>query len=331
MPMSEAEVRAMAEKFIAEKSMQTSDLSGGTRGGLLNIAQADRFITYMFDLTQMTKLRLVRMDRPRMELDKLAIGTRLLRKATEMTTVTDSSSFTTSKVTLTTTKLVLPWDISRDTYKANIERSGVADTIQRLMAIQAGNDFEELAILGDTTSSDAMLVAFDGWRKLANASSDTVQVMFSGSGLSKAIFSKMIKNMPVKYRTRRNELRFYAPSNLVQDYVEGLSDRETQLGDQLLSEGARAVAYGIPIVEVALMPSTLSGTYGGATGNHGDVYLTFPENFITGVLEDIVIFHWFNARKDSLVKTWESLTKKFGYMLEQLASILRYEVAYATA
>lgn len=297
--LSQDEIKELAKQVVAQKSLTTSDIQNGLRGGLLNTAQAERFITYMFDLTQLTKIRLVRMDRPKMELDKIGVGTRLLRKATEMATVTDSSTFTTSKVTLTTTKLVLPWDISRDTYKANIERSGVQDTVQRLMAIQAGNDFEDLAINGDTLSADGLLVSFDGWRKLAKAASDTVQVMFSGSGLTKAIFSKMIKSMPVKYRTRRNELRFYVPSNLVQDYVDTLADRETPLGDELLAEGARAVAFGIPIVEVPLLPSDLSGTYAGASGNHGDVFLTFPMNFITGVLEDIVIFHWFNPRKDA--------------------------------
>lgn len=298
MALTQREIEALAEQVLASKALTTSDLTGGTRGGLLNEAQADRFITYMFDLTQLTRLRLVRMDRPKMELDRLTIGTRLLRKATEMATITDTSSFTTKKITLTTTKLYLPWDISRDTYKANIERSGVEDTVQRLMAIQAGNDFEDIAINGDT-DGPATINAFNGWRKLAYSSSDTHQVMFSGSGLSKSVFSKMIKSMPVKYRTRRTDLRFYVPSNLVQDYIDTLTDRETQLGDALIAEGARAIAYGIPIVEVALLPSDLSGTYPGATGNHGDVYLTFPENFITGILEDIVIFHWFNARKDA--------------------------------
>ncbi len=299
MPLTEQQVRALAEKVVAEKALTTANLSGGLRGGLLNEAQADRFITYMFDLTQLTKIRLVRMDRPKMELDKLTVGTRLLRKAVEMQTATDAVTFNTAKVSLVTTKLQLPWDISRDTFKVNVERSGVQDTAQRMMAIQAGNDFEELAILGDTNSGDQMLLSFDGWTKLAISSSETHQRMFSGSGLSKALFSRMIKDMPIKYRTRRTELRFYVPSDLVQDYVEGLSDRETMLGDQLLAEGARAVAYGIPIVEVALLPSDKSGTYTGAAGSHGDVYLTFPENFITGVLEDIVIFHWFNARKDA--------------------------------
>lgn len=299
MALTKEEILELAQQALAAKSLTTADIQGGTRGGLLNTAQADKFITYMFDLTQLTKLRLVRMDRPKMEIDKIGVGTRLLRKATEMTTVSDAQTFTTSKVTLSTTKLVLPWDISRDTHKANIERSGVEDTVQRLMAIQAGNDFEDLAINGDTTSNNALLSAMDGWLRQAKTDSATHQVMFSGSGLSKSIFSKMIKNMPVKYRTRRNELRFYVPSNLVQDYTDSLSDRETPLGDDLIQEGVRATAYGIPVVEVAMLPSDISGTYPGATSNHGDVILTFPMNFITGVLEDIVIFHWFNARKDA--------------------------------
>lgn len=294
--LSQDEINQLAEQFALQKSLTTSNLSSG---GLLNPAQADAFITYMFELTVLTKLRLIRMTTPKQDIDKIGVGTRLLRKATEMTTVTDNVTFTLGKVQLVTQKLVLPWDISRDTYKSNIERSGVADTVQRLMAIQAGNDTEDLAINGDTASLDALLSANDGWLKLAKGSADTNQVMASGSGISKTLFSRMIKALPNKYKTRRGELRFYAAPNIVQDYVDQLTDRETQLGDDLIQEGARALAFGIPIVEVAYLPTDLAGTYGGATGNHSDVILTFPENFITGVLEDIVVFHWFNARKDA--------------------------------
>lgn len=296
MPYSPQEIQAMAEQLVAQKALTTSNLASG---GLLNPEQSDRFITYMFDLTLLTKLRLIRMSRPRMEIDKIGIGTRLLRSATEYTTVTDASVFTPSKVTLTTTKLVLPWDISRDTYKQNIERSGIEDTVQRLMALQAGNDFEDLAINGDTTSGDPLLVTLNGWRKLAVNDSATHQVMLSGSATSKAIFSRMLKNLPTKYQSRRPDLRFYGPVNLVQDYVDSLTDRETQLGDALINEGARALAYGVPVIAVPYMYSSISGTYTGAAGNHGEFILTFPENFITGVLEDILVFHWFNPRKDA--------------------------------
>ena len=296
MALSQEEINQLAEQVALKKSFTTSDLQNG---GLLNPAQADAFITYMFELTLLTKNRLIRMTTPKQDIDKIGVGTRLLRKATEMTTLTDSSSFTLGKVQLVTQKMGLPWDISRDSFKSNIERSGVADTVQRLMAIQAGNDVEDLAINGDTASSDSMLSANNGWLKLAKSSAATVQVMASGSGISKTLFSRMIKAMPTKYKTRRAELRFYAPPNIVQEYVESLSDRETKLGDDLIQEGVKALAYGIPIIEVPQMPQELTGTYGGATGSHADVILTFPENFITGVLEDIVVFHWFNSRKDS--------------------------------
>lgn len=293
---TQEELNKMAEEIAMNKSLQTTNLSSG---GLLNPAQADAFITYMFELTTLTKLRLIRMTSPKQDIDKIGVGTRLLRKATEMTTVTDSTTFTLGKVQLVTQKMALPWDISRDTYKANIERSGVADTVQRLMAIQAGNDIEDLAINGDTLSADNLLVANDGWLKIMKASSSTHQVMASGSGISKLFFSKMIKALPAKFKTRRSELRFYVPPSLAQDYVDTLSDRQSDLGDTLIQEGVRALAFGIPVVEVALMPQTETGTYPGASGDHATAILTFPENFITGVLEDIVVYHWFNSRKDA--------------------------------
>lgn len=289
------ELERMSEEVV-RKNLTTTNL---VSGGLLNPAQADAFITYMFELTVLTKQRLVRMTTPKMDIDKIGVGTRILRAATEMTTVTDNTTFTLGKVQLITQKLVLPWDISRDTYKQNIERSGVADTVQRLMAIQAGNDVEDLAINGDTGSGDPLLSSNQGWIKLARSSSETHQVMASGSGISKTLFSRMINALPNKYKTRRNELRFYAPPTVVQEYIDTLTDRETLLGDALIQEGARALAFGIPVVEVPLMPVAVSGTYPGASGNHAYVFLTFPENFVTGVLEDIVVFHWFNARKDA--------------------------------
>src|SRR6476661_4451698 len=128
-------------------------------GGLLPPQAADRFIDYMFDETVLgQQVRQIRMRSNEIEIERIAVGERIMRVATEAVDDGVNVGVTFAKISLTTRKLRLDWELSTESLE---------DNIARLMTSQAANDLEDLAINGDTTlTTDPLLKAFNGWRKL---------------------------------------------------------------------------------------------------------------------------------------------------------------------
>ena len=311
----------LLQKVIDTTNLGSDATTTNTNGhGLLYPDQANRFIDYMWDATILAKsARTIRMRSNTTEIDKVAVGERVMRVATENAPQNYVSGYTNtgatfSKVSLTTTKLRLDWELSSESLEDNLEGSDLEDHIARLMATQAGNDVEDVLINGDTDSADGLLQAFNGFRKKANAGGRVVDA--AGSGLDNAEFNAALKALPRKYKQRRNQLRFFAGSNLVQDYLYNLTNVSSSpfdiasgviRGNVAANEGGPGsvtpFAFGIPVVNVPLMDETRTGTYSGATGNHGDLHLTFPQNFIVGIKRDVTVYREFKPKKDTIEYT----------------------------
>ena len=312
--------------------------SGGTgvhtasengNGGLLNPEQSARFLDYMFDATVIGKVaRTVRMKADTTEIDRMSIGEKLVRLASEGNNDGVNSAVTFSKISLTTKKLRLDWELSTESLEDNIEGADLEDHIARLMATQAGNDIEDVILNGDTSlSSDALYKSFDGAIKKAKTSGHVVDA--AGAGVSRAVFNSALKALPRKYKQRRNDLRFLAGSNLIQDYLYSTSNSTNFAnpqdiassiirGDQPQLGGPAGFvapfAFGIPIVEVPLLPETQTGSYSGASGSHGDVHLTFPNNVVIGIKRDVTVYRFFWPKKDSIEYT---MYTRVGVQIEQ--------------
>jgi len=317
---------------LLQKVIDTTEVGAGG-GGLLKPEQSNRFIDYMFDATILTRAaRTIRMRADTTEIDKVGVGERLMVLATEgATTGQTDRGATFTKVSLTTKKLRLDWELSSESLEDNIEGADLEDHIARLMATQAGNDIEDLALNGDTAlSSNNLLKAFNGFRKLALNGGFVVDA--GGDTISKATFNSALKEMPRKYKQRRNQLRFFTGSNLVQDYLYNLTtvgstpeDIASSIlrGNPAAPEGNPGgvipFAFGIPVVEVPLIDETRTGTYSGATGQHGEVHLTFPQNFIVGIKRDITVYREFKPKKDTIEYT---LYIRVGVAVENLDSFV---------
>lgn len=307
-------------------SGDTESLSGN---GLLYPDQANRFLDYMWDATILAKsARTIRMRSNTTEIDRVAVGQRIMTVASEdnprdytNTTSGQTGEFTNAaatfaKISLTTRKLRLDWELSSESLEDNIEGADLEDHIARLMATQAGNDIEDLLINGTGTGS-GLLSAFKGFRKLAIDNAHVVDAQ--GVGLDKAVFNLAIKTLPRKYKQRRNQLRFFTGSNLVQDYLYNLtSGTGTNFspfdiasgilrGDVAANDGGPGtttpLAFGIPVINVPLMDETLAGTYSSPSGLHGDLHLTFPQNFIVGIKRDVTVYRLFQPKKDTIEYT----------------------------
>jgi len=307
-----------------QASTDTSTLSGS---GLLYPDQANRFLDYMWDATILAKAsRTIRMRSNTTEIDRVSVGQRIMTVASEdnprdyVNASDDTAKFTNaaatfSKVSLTTRKLRLDWELSSESLEDNIEGPDLEDHIARLMATQAGNDIEDVLINGTGTST-GLLSAFKGFRTLALANAHVVDA--AGLGLDKAVFNMAIKTMPRKYKQRRNQLRFFSGSNLVQDYLYNLTANAGNgnpfdiasgviRGDVAANDGGPGTvtpfAFGIPVINVPLMDETRAGDYSSPSGLHGDLHLTFPQNFIIGIKRDVTVYRLFQPKKDTIEYT----------------------------
>ena len=349
----------LLEKVISTTSIGADSTNGG---GLLSPEQTGRFIDYMWDATTLgSQVRTVRMRANEVELDRIAIGERLVRVATEAVDDGVNAAVAFTKVSLGTTKLRLDWELSSEALEDGLEGEALEDHIARLMAAQAANDIEDLAINGDTIghTNDSLLKAFDGWRKrlfyggsVIDASSITRPDGTVDNTLHRGTFNAALRAMPRKYMGRRGGLRFFAATGLLQDFMYSAqiaepTDTRRWGGEQGSTDSGNnnpgpeagwspAAPYGVRAVEVPLFPEYAidfngsaagSGTpIAGASGNGSDLWLVDPQNLIFGVKREIQVFREFKPKKDTVEYT---LYTRVGANVENpAASVVVKNVAF---
>jgi hypothetical protein len=301
---------------LLEKVIVSTEIGNPAGSGLLSPEQANTFIDYMWDSTVLGgQVRSIRMRSTEMEIDRIGVGQRLLRGATEAVDTGENQGVFFSKISLTTKKLRLDWELSTETLEDNQEGEALEDHIARLMASQAGNDLEDLAINGTGTGSDPLLKVFRGWRDLAlvGTTDGAAHVIdHGGAPLNRAAANKALKAMPRKFMQKRNQLKFFTGSNLIQDYLfslteDGLNPEYANTSNVVRTEGPAGFTsnsmFGVPVQEVPLFNETYAGTYSGATGEHGELWLTFPKNLLWGIKREIKVVREYKAKKDTIEYT----------------------------
>jgi len=299
---------------VLEKVVRTTEVAAGS-GGLLNPDQANRFIDYMWDATVLgQQVRTIRMRANTADIDKVNVGERLMRLATEAVDTGVNAGATFTKVSITTVKLRMDFEISTESLEDNIEGDALEDHIARLMATQAGNDIEDVSINGDVSQTSVQLInALDGWSVKALAGAHVVDQ--GGAALNRAAFNAALKKMPRKFMQNRAALKFFSGSNLIQDYRYGLTQTSSGLIDLFELAGTITTqgpvkpegkagfsidaAYGLRIQEVPLFNEAKAGTYSGASGNHGELWLTYPQNLLVGIKREVQVYREFRPKKDT--------------------------------
>jgi hypothetical protein len=316
---------ATQQEILSKADEVTTSVVGNDSGGLMKPEQSNRFIDFVVDQSVlMQNSRLVRMRTPQMEIDKTSVGTRLLTKATEATDGSANAAVTFTKVSLSTVKLRLDWALSTESLEDNIEGASLEDHIAQIMARQTANDMDDLFINGNTSSNNGLLKALNGFVKLSLTSGRTVDE--AGNNVSRSTYDRILRNLPSKYLQRRNELKFFSGSGVVQDSIYSLANPNSATlatagapspgstaGDASFLQGSYRgnggpgstglSPYGIPLVEVPLMPEAVTGDYSGAAGSHGYVELTFPNNRVIGIHRDITVYRQFKPKTDTIEYT----------------------------
>jgi hypothetical protein len=304
--------------------------SGEAGSGILRPEQARRFIDYVWDATVLAQDgRRVTMRANTMELEKVNVGERVIRAAAQAVGDYTNAGATFSKVELTTKKIRLDWEVSAEALEDNIEGAALEDHLVRLMTNAFGNDIEDLAINGTGDAGDgAFLGIMNGFVNRVKNDGDAHEsvVTVSDNAWTPEVMQNIILAMPRKYRALKNNLKFYAGTDVFQGIVKNngtLADAIAEaMGPRVAGTAANRQAYldgngqtfggarttrvlGIDVQEVPYYPA-------------GYVDLTFPQNRVWGFQRDITVNREYKPKKDTVEYT---VFVRFGIQWEEQDAI----------
>lgn len=251
--------------IIRKAAVDTSSMSSG----LLNPEQARKFIQQTFEATNLGSLIRHEMRTAKTgEIDKIGIASRILRKKTENTDDGYRAGVNTSQVDYSTTAVRLPWEITEETLRENIEGENLEATITKLMTTQLGVDCEDLYLNGDTEtdSTDAdydFLKINDGWIKQISNGGHVYDAS-AEIGMSLDMFYEALAAMPNKYNN--GKLRWLMSPRRAQNWELYLLNQVIGKGGAV-PESIYTAPVKIPVIEC---PSMSDDT----------ILLTDPKNLI---------------------------------------------------
>lgn len=309
------------QELINKADIAFADLANS--GGLLAPEQTDTFIQMLMDSpTLINRARVVTMNGPQKKINKIGFGSRILRRATSSTALTDGAGQERAKadlgqITLNTKEVIaeihLPYDVLEDNIEGgNINAGmgssagGLQNTLVALLGQRAALDLEELAILGDTASGDSYLSLCDGFLKRASTGVNAHIVNVGGVAISKDAFKAAVKAMPDKYLRNRTELEFYCSVDNETEYRDTVANRVTGLGDAALVGAGGLAVFGSNIIPTALMPNT-KGIY------------TNPNNLIFGIQRRVNIEYDKDIRARKFIVV---LTARVDFQIEEVDAIV---------
>jgi hypothetical protein len=275
------------------------DLSGGTKGGLLNAEQANAFIDFVQDEPTLLKdVRVVRMSSPSRKIERMGFKGRILRSGEfshtqqfgsrhlDNTANKEHAAVVTNMINLNTREVIaevrLPYEVLED----NIERADFEAHVMREIARQVAQDLEELALNSDTGSGDPFLALFDGYLK-----SMTSHTIANGNvGVSPALFEQGMLAMPQKYLRRLPELNHYVSTANHIKYRGIVAQRATGYGDSALTGNIPLFAGGVEIKATPMLAAATESVWGAGDGAAVEQGIfTFPKNLIMGIQRDISV------------------------------------------
>jgi hypothetical protein len=237
--------------------------TGSVSYGLLNAEQSRRFLQMTFDKTNLRPLIRHEIRQAKTgEVDKIGIGSRILRSKVENTDDNYRAKPVFGQITYSTTPVRLPWEITEETLRENIEGEGFEAIVSNLMATQLGIDLEDLELNGDTATAAGatdydFLKINDGWLKLINNGGHVVDRSTTSGGsttpgpMSLDVFNAALKAMPNKYNN--GKLRWLMSPGRRQQWEYYILNQAVSSGG-IITDNRIENPFAIPSVEVASLP-----------------------------------------------------------------------------
>ena len=184
--------------------------TGSLTSGILNPEQTRRFIQQTFEATNLGGLvRHVMRTSKTGEIDKIGIASRIVRKKVENTDDNYRAGVKTSQIEYSTTAVRLPWEITEETLRENIEGQNLEQIITDLMTRQLGIDMEDLYLNGDVETPDTdpdydFLKINDGWiKQLQNGAHVEDRSSKNSGAMSIDVYYDALQQIPNKYNNGR--------------------------------------------------------------------------------------------------------------------------------
>ena len=264
-----------------------------------------------------------------MEIEKVNVGERVIRAASQGSPNYTNTGARFTKVELTTKKIRLDWEVATEALEDNIEGGALEDRLVRLMTNAFGNDIEDLAINGDGATGDFLSI-MSGFVKqtrgtVGNAAHEYAATV-ADNNFTTTVMQGLLLAMPRKYRALKSNLKFYAGTDAFAGIVRNngtladaissaFSDRtgSTQQNRQDYMDGAAQTfgnarttrVLGVDVLEVPYYPA-------------GYVDLTFPSNRVWGFQRDITVNREYKPKKDTIEYT---VFVRFGLAWEELDAV----------
>lgn len=214
-------------------------------------------------------VRKFNMMRSRVEIPRMLIGSHVMKTPGTPTSVPEFSS-----VVLVSSKLTMPWTVTKEFLLDNPDSvDGAEARVWSIMGVQASNDIEDLMINGDESSNDNLLKANDGILKLATTHKKLYQ------GFRKVAvhqrFKDTLKTLPSRYKREKSKLVFLVGPNTYLDYVYEIAGKNTGMSNAFLTSLADDPTYmDIKVVSNVFMPDD-------------KIVLTSFDNIILGIENDM--------------------------------------------
>lgn len=266
-----------SNRQIVKNTISTTGLQ---TGGILNPEQAQKFIQQTFENTALGGVirREIRKAKTG-EIDKIGIASRILRKKTENTDDGYRAGVNHDKLEYATTAVRVPWEITEETLRENIEGQHYEKIVTDLMTTQIGIDLEDLYLNGDTAVAESdedhdFLYVNDGWvKQLKNGSHVVDRSAKSGGVLNLDVFYDTLKAIPNKYNN--GKLRWMMSPHRRQEWERYILNQAVTAGGIITDKRVENPA-SIPAIEVPRMPDDV-------------IMLTDPKNLIVVNTYDVII------------------------------------------
>lgn len=244
----------MTNRAIVNAEGTTITTEGLSAGGYLQPYQAKKFIQHTFEATPL--LGLVRHEmrvEKTGEIDKIGIGRRLLRAKTENVDDGYRAGVNHGKLTYATKAVRLPWEITEETLRENIEGQNYESIVEKLMTAAVGVDSEDLYLNGDESTDPEdpdydFLKLDNGWVKQISDGGHVIDRTnkFSGS-MSLDVFYDALRAVPNKYNN--GKLRWLMSPHRKQEWERYILKQAVEHGGIITDKRVENPA-AVPAIEV---------------------------------------------------------------------------------
>ena len=271
------------------KSITVSDLS-------YSVLQPQFFNQFVREATRdqtiLSEARRIVMDSQVVNIDRTGFSNRIMEVATEATAPTGvNPAF--NQEQLTAKEFVGMVGITDNALRRNIEKEGFQSTLISMASAKWGEDWESLAVFGDTTKANigTLLKSQDGWiKKCANKlyGTGTGKDFDASTAKPSDVFKLMLAKYPKNYLKNRTNLRFYVGSDLFDAYIDEVGQRATIVGDDATGHNIARDYKGIKVVEAPVLNDS-EGTHASNGWGAKIAMLMDPNNMVYGIFHEVGI------------------------------------------